>query len=120
MIDHLELQTRHLDTSAKFYGDVLAPLGYVLTVDGPAKGFGDGTALDLFLVEGEPSSHVHFAFGVPSRSNIDQGLCAGRSGRTPARPRPSAGSARAPQLLRRLSARPGRTPGRVRLPPWAE
>ena len=72
MIDHLELQTRHLDASVKFYGDVLAPLGYVLTVDGSAKGFGDGTTLDLFLAEGEPSAQVHFAFGAASRAIVDQ------------------------------------------------
>src|SRR5580692_10728016 len=72
MIDHLELQTRDLDASARFYGDVLGPLGYALKVAGPAKGFGDATGLDLFLVEGEPSANVHFAFGAASRATVDQ------------------------------------------------
>ncbi|HEV2675939.1 MAG TPA: VOC family protein [Aliidongia sp.] len=72
MIDHLELQTRDVDASIRFYGDVLAPLGYSLKVDGPAKGYGDGTSLDLFFVAGEPSTHVHFAFGASSRALVDR------------------------------------------------
>jgi hypothetical protein len=65
MIDHLEPRTRDLAASLRFHGDVLAPLGYALRVDGDAKGFGDGIGLDLFLVAGEPSDQVHFAFGAP-------------------------------------------------------
>ena len=72
MIDHLELQTRHVDASVRFYGDVLAPLGYEQKVAGPAPGYGDGTTLDFFIVEGEPSTHVHFAFGAPSRAIVDR------------------------------------------------
>ena len=79
MIDHLELQTRHVDDSVRFYSDVLAPLGYALVVDGKAKGFGADDALDLFLVEGEPSSNVHFAFGAASRAKVDEAWEAGRS-----------------------------------------
>jgi catechol 2,3-dioxygenase-like lactoylglutathione lyase family enzyme len=70
MIDHLELKTHHLDASVRFYGDLLAPLGYRLEVDGPAKGFGDGKTLDFFLVEGDPSLNVHFAFGAPDRATV--------------------------------------------------
>lgn len=72
MIDHLELQTRDLAASARFYADVLGPLGYALKVDGTAKGYGDGGGLDLFILEGEPSTNVHFAFGAPSRATVDQ------------------------------------------------
>ena len=72
MIDHLELQTRDIDANARFYGDVLAPLGYERKVDGSAKGYGNGTDLDLFLVEGEPSIHVHFAFAAASRATVDR------------------------------------------------
>jgi catechol 2,3-dioxygenase-like lactoylglutathione lyase family enzyme len=72
MIDHLELKTRTLAASLRFYGDVLAPLGYVQKVSGPVPGFGDGTALDLFLSEGEAASDVHFAFAVPSRALVDR------------------------------------------------
>jgi hypothetical protein len=63
MIDHLELQTRSIGESVRFYSEVLNPLGYVRKLDGPAQGFGAGhdTDMDLFLVEGEPSANVHFA-----------------------------------------------------------
>jgi catechol 2,3-dioxygenase-like lactoylglutathione lyase family enzyme len=70
MIDHLELKTRQLAASLRFYGDVLKPLGYQLKVDGPAKGFGDGSSLDFFLREGEPSTQVHWAFGCPDRATV--------------------------------------------------
>lgn len=72
MIDHLELRTQILAKSLRFYGDVLAPLGYRLKVDGPAKGFSDGTSLDFFISEGEPSANIHFAFAVPSRTLVDR------------------------------------------------
>jgi catechol 2,3-dioxygenase-like lactoylglutathione lyase family enzyme len=72
MIDHLELQTRNLDANLHFYGDVLAPLGYERKVDGAAKGYGNGSDLDFFIVAGEPSAHVHFAFGVASRALVDR------------------------------------------------
>ena len=72
MIDHLELQTRNIDANARFYGDVLGPLGYTLKVAGAAKGYGDGTTLDLFIVDGEPAVNVHFAFGASSRAAVDQ------------------------------------------------
>jgi catechol 2,3-dioxygenase-like lactoylglutathione lyase family enzyme len=71
MIDHLELQTRDLEAAARFYGAVLEPLGYTQKVAGPAKGFGDGKSLDLFIVEGAPSANVHFAFSAPSRAVVD-------------------------------------------------
>lgn len=71
MIDHLELKTRDLGGSVKFYADLLAPLGYALKVDALAKGFGDGKGLDFFLVEGEPSTNVHFAFAAESRAVVD-------------------------------------------------
>ena len=72
MIDHLEIKTRQLTASQAFYADTLAPLGYAQKVGGPAKGFGDGVSLDLFLVEGEPSANVHFAFRAPDRATVDR------------------------------------------------
>lgn len=72
MIDHLELQTRNISANVRFYADLLGPLGYEQKVDGPAKGFGDGTTLDFFFVEGEPSVNVHFAFGASSRVTVDR------------------------------------------------
>lgn len=72
MIDHLELRSRLPAHSVRFYGDVLAPLGYELKVEGPAKGFGDGKSLDFFISEGEPSANIHFAFAAPSRALVDR------------------------------------------------
>jgi catechol 2,3-dioxygenase-like lactoylglutathione lyase family enzyme len=78
MIDHLELKTRDLAASLRFYTDLLAPLGYTLRAHGPAKGFGDGVSLDLFLVEGDPSANVHFAFRAPDRAMVDRIYALGR------------------------------------------
>ncbi|GAB3792819.1 VOC family protein [Dyella agri] len=72
MIDHLELHTRDLDASLRFYDAVLAPLGYERKVDGTAKGYGNGNDLDFFLVAGEPSTQVHVAFGAASRALVDR------------------------------------------------
>lgn len=71
MIDHIEIQTERMAESLLFYAKALAPLGYVQKVDGIAKGFGNDGALDLFLVEGEPSK-LHFAFAAPDRATVDR------------------------------------------------
>lgn len=72
MLDHLEIQTRSFDQTVAFYRTVLAPLGYVQKVDGPAIGFGDETRLDMFVREGEPSNNVHFAFEAHTRQLVDE------------------------------------------------
>jgi catechol 2,3-dioxygenase-like lactoylglutathione lyase family enzyme len=72
LIDHLELKTRDVTGSVRFYSAVLAPLGYEQKVEGPAKGFGDDKGLDFFIVEGEPSRNVHFAFQAGDRSTVDR------------------------------------------------
>ena len=79
MIDHLELQTRRPEETAKFYSDVLAPLGYAKKLDAPL-GFGAGDAMDLFLVDGEPSANVHFAFAAATRADVDAAWKAARDG----------------------------------------
>lgn len=40
-------------------------------MDGTAKGFGDHAGLDFFVVEGESSKDVHFAFQADSRATVD-------------------------------------------------
>ena len=87
MIDHLELQTRKIDETAKFYSDVLEPLGYRQILDGETKGFGSGDTMDLFVIEGDPSSNVHFAFAASSRAIVDAAWDAGKgAGHTTDRP----------------------------------
>ena len=78
MIDHIELQTPNPADAARFYRDVLAPLGYRLKLDGPTQGFGADGGMDLFLIEGGPSANIHFAFTAPSRAAVDACWQAGR------------------------------------------
>lgn len=78
MIDHLELQTRAITETARFYCDVLKPLGYIRKMDGPVIGLGADEGMDLFLVDGDPSANVHFAFAAPSRAAVDACWQAGR------------------------------------------
>lgn len=87
MIDHLELQTLKIEETAKFYSDVLRPLGYRKVLDGPAKGFGCNGTMDLFLVEGDPAINVHFALAADSRAMVDAAWQAGKAeGHTTDRP----------------------------------
>ena len=78
MIDHLELQTRKMAESLRFYSDVLSPLGYSQKLDGEVRGFGAGETLDLFFIDGDPSANVHFAFQAPSCAVVNQAFEAGR------------------------------------------
>ena len=78
MLDHLEFKTRRMAETARFYCDVLGPLGYGLKMDGPVQGFGAGEGMDLFLIDGEPSANVHFAFAAKSRNEVDACWNAGR------------------------------------------
>ena len=70
MIDHLELRTRDLPASVRFYAAVLEPLGYQQTVGARGTGFGDAHGHDFFLVQGEPADHTHFAFRAASRALV--------------------------------------------------
>ncbi|MGE0595758.1 MAG: VOC family protein [Hyphomonadaceae bacterium] len=78
MLDHVEIQTTNLAGAIRFYDAVLAPLGYSMSVDGKAKGFGDGARLDFFLVESATASDVHFAFEAPDREVVDRIYALGR------------------------------------------
>jgi catechol 2,3-dioxygenase-like lactoylglutathione lyase family enzyme len=70
MIDHIELRTRDLAASVRFYAAVLEPLGYRQSVDGAAKGFGDARGPDFFLIAGEPADCVDYAFRATSRAIV--------------------------------------------------
>ena len=78
MLDHLEIRTPDLARTLHFYTTLLAPLGYRQVVDSVAKGFGDGKGLDFFLVEGEASANVHYAFAAPDRPAVDAIYAIGR------------------------------------------
>ncbi|WP_235524501.1 VOC family protein [Caulobacter sp. Root655] len=72
MLDHLEIRTRRLADCVGFYRQVLEPAGYSLVVDGPKKGFGSGGRLDFWIVEGDPSADVHYAFVTDDRAAVDR------------------------------------------------
>lgn len=72
MIDHLELHTRNVEASLDFYVHVLAPLGYVPINDGAARGVGDDSGLEIFLVAGDRPTNVHFAFKAVTRAMVDE------------------------------------------------
>lgn len=72
MLDHLEIRTRRLADCVGFYRQVLEPAGYSLVVDGPKKGFGSGGRLDFWIVEGDPSADVHYAFVTADRAAVDR------------------------------------------------
>jgi catechol 2,3-dioxygenase-like lactoylglutathione lyase family enzyme len=87
MLDHVEIQTRDVDRCVEFYRAVLAPVGYALVVDGAAKGFGHGERLDFWIVEGEPSTDVHYAFNAARRAEVDAAFArAATHGGKPDRP----------------------------------
>ena len=70
MIDHIELRTRDLAASVRFYAAVLEPLGYRQSVDDAAKGFGDARDEEEIRAAGEPADHAHYAFRAASRALV--------------------------------------------------
>ncbi len=77
MFDHVSLGVRDLGAARRFYGAILAPLGYHLLGEYPQSlGFGAETAA-LWLLQTErpvPSddkSGLHLCFTAPSRRSVD-------------------------------------------------
>lgn len=73
MIDHVELFVADADASRRFFAQALAPLGYVLHVEGASNGFGSSLELlDFWLKPGGPSEpRPHVAFNCSSRAIVD-------------------------------------------------
>ena len=64
-IDHLWLRTSDVAAVKRFYETVAAVVGITMRHDSPERAtFSDGVGSFSF-VEGEPTEHVHVAFGVP-------------------------------------------------------
>jgi len=85
MYDHIGLQVKDLNASARFYEAVLQPLGAVATSrDTASAGFGpstDQSVLWLYVTKTKPVGGTHVAFQASSRAAVDrfhrEGLQAG-------------------------------------------
>ena len=94
MYDHLGLKVGNLDASVKFYTEVLAPLGYVMSSrDDSGAGFGPkgAPALWLYLHKGSTGPGTHIAFRATDHAAVKKfhaaGLKAGGKDNGPAGPR---------------------------------
>ena len=92
--DHLGIKVGNLDASVKFYTEVLAPLGYVLSSrDDSGAGFGPkgAPALWLYLYKGATGPGAHIAFKATDHAAVKKfhaaGLKAGGKDNGPAGPR---------------------------------
>lgn len=82
MIDHLSLHVRDLARSARFYADVLRPLGAgVAYQDEHTAGLGPPGSPQLWLSPGTSPQPVHLAFKATARAAVrafyDAALAAG-------------------------------------------
>jgi catechol 2,3-dioxygenase-like lactoylglutathione lyase family enzyme len=80
MIDHTGITVSDFEKSKAFYSAALSPIGYSLIMELPASatgqtdvaGFGEPPKPDFWIVKGKPNDPpVHIAFGVSSRSLVD-------------------------------------------------
>jgi catechol 2,3-dioxygenase-like lactoylglutathione lyase family enzyme len=98
MYDHIGLRVKDLKAAARFYGAVLAPLGFVAGSSGDGyAGFGpkDAPALWLHATKGATGSGAHVCFSAASRAAVDAvhaaGLKAGGKDNGKPGPRPDYG-----------------------------
>jgi catechol 2,3-dioxygenase-like lactoylglutathione lyase family enzyme len=73
MIDHTGLAVSNIRKSKAFYSAALAPLGYVVLMDGEQfAGLGVSPKPDFWIGEGTPNvPPIHIAFRADSRARVD-------------------------------------------------
>jgi catechol 2,3-dioxygenase-like lactoylglutathione lyase family enzyme len=79
MIAHVGILVSDIEKSKKFYTEALKPIGYQMlreygvTATRPAAsgGFGEPPRADLWIYQGTPSTAVHIAFQVSTRTLVD-------------------------------------------------
>lgn len=98
MYDHIGLRVKDLVAASRFYGTVLAPLGFVAGSSGDGyAGFGpkDAPALWLHATKGATGLGAHVCFSAASRAAVDAfhaaGLKAGGKDNGKPGPRPDYG-----------------------------
>jgi catechol 2,3-dioxygenase-like lactoylglutathione lyase family enzyme len=74
MIDHVTANVSDFESAKRFYGQVLAPLGYSLQMDlGEAAGFGTGAGIPGFWIStNDERGATHVAFGAGDRASVDR------------------------------------------------
>jgi catechol 2,3-dioxygenase-like lactoylglutathione lyase family enzyme len=73
-IDHVWLRTPDVPAARRFYETIAPVVGIELRRDDPdrvAFGFRDGRGSFTFVAGGEPTEHVHLAFGVADDATVD-------------------------------------------------
>lgn len=77
LFNHVQIKVKDLEKSSKFYGPVMAALGYkmVLEIEGVVIGYGTSVH-DMFEIrqfdeKSALSGHVHLAFNAYSKEDVD-------------------------------------------------
>ncbi|MFA7281677.1 MAG: VOC family protein [Sterolibacterium sp.] len=72
MFDHVGLQVKDINASARFYSAVLAPLGYVMDSSGSGFGPVNAPALWLYASASATGAGSHVALRTKNRDAVDR------------------------------------------------
>lgn len=72
MIAHISIRVSDYERSKRFYAIALAPLGYLLLMEGASgAGYGKEFIPDFWIKQGIATPSVHVAFSSPDRASVD-------------------------------------------------
>jgi predicted lactoylglutathione lyase len=74
MIDHVTLHVSDIEKAKEFYGKVLEPLGYMLSMDlseYKVAGFAASGKTDVWLSGDGVTQATHIAFSAPNKTTVD-------------------------------------------------